>query len=130
MDGNIFQIISDNFGIIVAIIALIICSILAFKFAITFDVNKFLESRKKRHLGMARNLCLHMEPFVDDDTAGFKPFLISPAGTPNYYCQRCGAQFMYVDEEDLERQVEYYLKNPKAYKKRLKQYNKHMKKAQ
>ena len=37
---------------------------------------------------------------------------------------------MYVDEEDLERQVEYYLKNPKAYKKRLKQYNKHMKKAQ
>ena len=62
MDGNIFQIISDNFGIIVAIIALIICSILAFKFAITFDVNKFLESRKKRHLGMARNLCLHMEP--------------------------------------------------------------------
>ena len=79
---------------------------------------------------MARNLCLHMEPFVDDDKAGFKPFLISPAGTPNYYCQRCGAQFMYVDEEDLERQVEYYLKNPKAYKKRLKQYNKHMKKAQ
>ncbi len=130
MDGNIFQIISDNFGIIVAIIALIICSILAFKFAITFDVNKFLESRKKRHLAIARNLCPHMKPKITKKEAGFELLLFKPFGTFNSHCTRCGAVFEYIDMDDFKKQVDYYISNPKAYRKRIKQYNKHMKKAQ
>lgn len=126
MDGEIFKIISDNFGIIFACVMLFIMTV----FAVKFDLNKYLESRKKKHLSIAQNLCLHMEPFVDGKNVGFKPFLFSPSGTTAYYCQRCGSCFMYVDEKDLKRQMEYYAEHPKEYKKRLKKYNKHMKKAQ
>ncbi len=129
MANEIFEVIANNFGIICAIIIVIICSILAFKFAITFDINKYLESRKKRHLSIARNLCLHMEIYVKDEKICYKPFLISPPGTTTYYCQRCGSQFMYIDEDKLEQQAIYYIKNSKEYNKRLKQYNRHMKKA-
>ena len=130
MDGEIFKMISDNFGIIFACAMLLIMTIFAVKVAITFDLNKYLESRKKKHLAIAQNLCLHMEPYVKGKKVGFKPFLFSPSGTPDYYCQKCGARFLYVDEEELMKNALYYTKNAKIYKKTLKKYNRHMKKAQ
>lgn len=136
MSKEILDFISANFGNFVLLIIVLAVSIIAVKIGITFDINKFLEQRKKTHLAKAQNLCPHMEFDIlnaDDSSrqinVQYRSLFESPPGTTRWICSRCGFVQNNVDESLIAQQAQRYLSNTDLYEKTMKQYNKYMKKA-
>lgn len=100
-------------------------------FCVKFDINEFIESRKKRHRKLAQSYCPHMDLIPRrDNSFQVNSLFYTPFGTPNWFCSRCGAVLPYEpDQEKIKAKATYYLNHPKAYKKAMRKYNKHAKKS-
>lgn len=132
MSDSVSKILIEKCGVaffLVVILALAIIAIL--HFGVKFDINEFIEIRKKRHRKLAQNYCPHMD-FIprSDNSFQVNPLFYTPFGTPNWFCSRCGAVLPYEpDQEELKAKATYYLNHPKAYKKAMRKYDKHAKKS-
>jgi hypothetical protein len=130
MTKEILDFIGANFGNITLLVLVIAVAIIAVKICINFDLNKYLERRKKTSLHKAQNYCLHLEfGLREDKNVGVISWFESPSGTLSWICNRCGTVVNHVDEKQNIKTAKYYLKNPNEYRKIMKKYNKYMKKA-
>jgi len=111
--------------LIVAIIGTI-----AIRVTFSFDLNRYFEDKRKRYIPRLQNACTHLEFISDDKTrkVGFQSLFISPPGTLQWQCQRCGL-VKHLQDNEIERQAEYYLQNPDEFKKQNKKFSKLLKKA-
>lgn len=127
MDGTLYEAMVGDFGpmiTLVVVIALAFITIL--RFGVRFDVNKFLESRKQRHVRLARLCCPHMSLIPAEKGFEVKSFWYSPVGTLDWVCSQCGAAtHIPPEEEQVKRAAEHYASNPKEYMKKVKRFEKH-----
>lgn len=123
-DGSVSSIICLLLTITLALIAVL-------RFGVRLDLNELLKDRKKKQRFLAQSSCPHMiiEP-KDDGTVSVESLFISPAGTTNWICSKCGfARYDQPDKEEINRIANYYLENPEKYVKALDDYKKHATKA-
>lgn len=111
-------------------IAVFIGGVIAIKITLSFDLNKFLDSRKEGYKAKCQNACLHFE-FVNiqENQIEAHSFFVSPSGTLSYICQRCGQMRAHLDHDGMQRRINYYLKNIDEYNKQNKKFHKLLKKA-
>ncbi|HJI40275.1 MAG TPA: hypothetical protein OIL78_03360 [Coriobacteriaceae bacterium] len=132
MSDSVSKILIEKCGVaffLVVILALAIIAIL--HFGVKFDLNEFIESRKKRHRKLAQSYCPHMV-FIPrhDNSFQVNSLFYTPFGTPNWFCSRCGAVLPYEPaQEEVEAKATYYLNHPKTYKKAMRKYDRHAKKS-
>ena len=70
-------------------------SAVAFKFAVSFDLNGWLERRDKRQLQRAQLECPHVHlQRGEDGELHYRSSAVNPAGTSQWLCQRCGVQLL------------------------------------
>jgi len=93
------------------ILILIIIGAFAIRFSFKFDLNKFLENRRKIKLDQLKNICPHGRIIdIKGNQISFESLFSSPMGTPKCICSQCGC---IVDhEDDVNRINERYSKNP------------------
>ena len=93
------------------ILILIIIGAFAIRFSFKFDLNKFLENRRKIKLDQLKNICPHGRIIdIKGNQISFESLFSSPMGTPKWICSQCGC---IVDhEDDVNRINERYSKNP------------------
>ena len=124
------NILFDNFNKVVSLIILLTLAIIAiFKINIKFDLNDYLKSRKSMHAKKAQHYCAHMEFQNRKDGAMCISWFESPSGTTAWICTKCQCVVSHIDEEEKQKNSEYWLKNPKTYKRNLRKYNYHAKKS-
>jgi hypothetical protein len=111
--------------ILLSIIVLTL-SIIAIKISFKFDINKFLENRRKIKINQLKNICPHGRFIVEDDKLKFESFFSSPYGTTVYICSQCG--LVVNSESEVYRMIEPLINNPKLVLKKQKKYYKQAKK--
>jgi hypothetical protein len=118
-----------NFEQILILLIVSILGTIAIRFTFSFDLNRYLEERRKRYIPKLQNACTHIA-FVTNDKGegGFQSLYISPPGTLQWQCQQC-RDVKYMNNGEFERQAEYYLKNPDEFLKQTKKFQKLLKKA-
>src|SRR3989344_5637879 len=96
---------------ILILIFAIALSIIAIRISLKFDMNKFLENRRKIKLSQLKNICPHGRIIdITGNQVKFESLFSSPVGTPKWICSQCGC---IVDhEDDVNRINEKYNKNP------------------
>jgi hypothetical protein len=121
---------SLSFVEILILILVAIIGTIAIKVTFSLDLNKYLEDRRKRHIPKLQNACTHLEFISNDKTSqvGFRSLFVSPPGTLQWQCQRCGL-VKYLDDNELDRLANYYMKNPGEYKRQNKKFAKLLKKS-
>lgn len=131
MEINIFDMLADSFGPVIAILVVLALSIIAiFRLGLKFDLNSYLGSRKKRHLGLARLECPHMALCKTENGISFRSLFVSPPGTLSYQCQQCGLITNRPPSDGEFRQIAESMANDlHTYKKRMHRFEKHMKKS-
>ena len=116
-----------NFSQIIILIIVIIISIIAIRISFKFDLNKYLENRRKIRLDQLKNICPHGRIIdITDNRVTFESFFLSPVGTMNYVCSQCGC--IVESEEDVNRINERYSKDPELILKKQKELIKKSKK--
>ena len=101
---------------------LAICAIrIAFSFK--FDVVKWREMKYKKIKEQARMLCTHTN-LTNATEKGFEveSHFVSPSGTFDWICQRCGTRVH--AKEEVDRITQHWAENPMAWVKQDKQRNK------
>lgn len=97
MSDSVSKLLIEKCGVaffLVVILALAIIAIL--HFGVKFDINEFIESRKKRHRKLAQSYCPHMDLIPRrDNSFQVNSLFYTPFGTPNWFCSRCGAVLPY-----------------------------------
>lgn len=115
-----------NFTQIIILIIIVIISIVAIRLTFKFDLNRYLENRRKIKLDQLKNICPHCKiEFVDKGQVKITPYFYTDFGNPNYICRRCGCVVPF--EEDANRICENYAKNPKRFLKNEKKFFRKMK---
>jgi hypothetical protein len=74
--------------ILLTIIAVAV-SIIAIKITFSFDINKYLESRKEDIKKQLMNHCTHLSLEDIDGQIQIQSAFISPYGTTQWICQKC-----------------------------------------
>lgn len=119
-----------SFSQFIISLLIIFAGAIAFKISFNFDVNEYLKERQKRYKAKIQNACLHFEFIKDEDgQVKAKLFFVSPPGTLNHICQRCGLVRMHIDEQELQRTIDFYAKDIRAYKKENGKFYKLLKKS-
>lgn len=92
------------------ILAIIIISALAIRISFKFDLNRFLENRRKIKIDQLKNICPHGRIIdITGNQVKFESFFTSPVGTLKWVCSQCGCV---VDhEDDVNRINERYKEN-------------------
>lgn len=131
MTQDILKFLNDNYGACVTIIVLIVAIVVSVKVCVSFDLNKWMQQRKQRHLTLAQGLCPHFELIPDEKNGRIiiKPLLASPSGTIKYYCQKCGVVVPVVDHERIANTANDYIQRPTAYVKIINKVDRHLKKS-
>lgn len=101
---------------------------IALKFTFNFDINKYIESRKEQKLQQLKNACTHHKVIKHGEEYGLQSLFVSPPGTVQWQCQRCGIAKYFVDGE-LDNMTNYYLNNFEEYTKLEKKFKKLLKKS-
>lgn len=117
-----------NFNQILILIIVIILGIIAVRisFNFKFDLNKYLENRRKIKIDRLKNICPHCKiEFVGDNQIKVESYFHSPIGTTKYICSRCNR--IVESEEDAQRMAENYAKDPKRFLKNEKRFVKAVK---
>lgn len=114
-----------DFPQIIILIIVIVVSIIAIRISFKFDLNKYLENRRKIKIGQLKNICPHGRITKLNDNFAFESFFVSPVGTMDYICSQCNAV---VGKEHVNRINESYMKNPTLVFERQKKFIKKMKK--
>lgn len=117
-----------NFYQLLLLIILAILGTIAIRITFSFDLNRYMEDKRKRNLSKLKNACTHHQIIQGKDQYAVQPLFISPPGTLQWQCQRCGAIKYFADGE-LERMSEYYANNPEEYIKQEKRFKKLVKKS-
>jgi hypothetical protein len=114
-------------NILLTIIAIAI-SVIAIKVTFTFDINKYLESRKVDVRNKIKNYCTHM--YVKDINweVGIQSAFVSPSWTLNHICQKCWLVLHHLDYSDEQQRMEELIQNPKEFRKQSKKFEKLLKK--
>lgn len=108
-----------------AIIGMLIAAV-AVRGIVKFDVNQWLNDRRKRLEDNLRMLCPHVRTFVSGNTVEVHSTFISPPGTVAWQCQICGKTN--YDGSAIGAQVQYWCANPNALSERNKEMEKLAKK--
>lgn len=109
------------------ILIVIIVSALAIRFSFKFDLNRFLENRRKIKLDQLKNICPHMRiSHHKDNEFAMQSYFSKPRGTFNWICSQCGC--VVDSQEEVDRLMEPYKKNPNLYLKKHKSFFKKAKK--
>ena len=109
------------------ILILTIIGAFVIRFSFKFDMNQFLENRRKIKFDQLKNICPH-ERIIDinGNQIRFKSLFSSPMGTRKWICSQCGC---IVDhEDDVNRISERYSKNPSMILEKQKRFFKEVKK--
>jgi len=114
-----------NFSQIIILIIVIVISIIAVRISFKFDLNKYLENRRKIKLDQLKNICPHGRITKVDDNFAFESFFVSPSGTMDYICSQCN---VVVGKEHANRINEGCIKNPNLVFKKQKEFIKRAKK--
>jgi|SRR3989338_4405108 len=109
------------------ILILIIIGAFAIRFSFKFDMNQFLENRRKIKLDQLKNICPH-ERIIDinGNQIRFESLFSSPVGTLNLVCSQCGC--IVNHQNDVNRISERYSKNPSMILEKQKRFFKEAKK--
>lgn len=109
------------------LIIVLVLSAIAIRISFKFDLNKYLENRRKIKLDQLKNICPHgrITNITDDGLITFESFFVSPAGTMDYICSQCNAV---VGEEHVNRLNERYKENPNLVFEKQKDFSKRLKK--
>lgn len=112
---------------ILVLIIVIALSIIVVRISFKFDINRFLENRRKIKIDQLKNICPHMKISSDNgNNFSMQSFFSSPFGTLMWACSQCG--LIVGSEEDVNRLMEPYKNNLKSYLKRQKEFIKKAKK--
>jgi len=119
-----------TFREIILIIITTALSIIAVRISFTFDINKYLESKRKIAENKAKNACTHLFPlYKDNKIAWLKSAFISPVWTTNWVCQKCGMIRYDIDDDYEKLKIKYYFSHNKEYMKKEKKFEKYLRKA-
>lgn len=94
-----------------AAVVLILLTAIAVKFVFTFDLTRYFENRHEREKEKLRILCPHAEIRKENGATLIVPLYVSPPGTLQWGCERCGT--VVNDPSLFDRAIEDYRKNPK-----------------
>lgn len=94
-----------------AIIGMVIAAV-AVRGSIKFDVNQWLNDRRKRLEDDLRMLCPHHCFIKEGDEIRIASEFVSPPGTLAWQCQRCG--HISYDKFKMEQDARYWAENPSA----------------
>jgi len=108
------------------ILILIIVGAFAIRFSFKFDMNQFLESRRKIKMEQLKNICPHGHMDMEGNKISFQSSFESPAGTTRYICNQCG--LIVNSDHQINRMNENILKNPESFIERKKKFVKKAKK--
>jgi len=116
-----------NFSEAIILVIVIVLSIIAIRISFKFDLNKYLENRRKIKLDQLKNICPHgrITNITDEGVINFESFFVSPVGTMDYICSQCNAV---VGEEHVNRINERYRENPSIVFEKQKKFTKKAKK--
>lgn len=109
------------------ILILIIIGAVAIRISFKFDLNRYLESRRKIKIDQLKNICPHGRIIdVKGNRISFESLFASPVGTRQWGCSQCGCV---VDhEDDVNRINERYKDNPSIILKKQERFIKKAKK--
>lgn len=106
---------------------LIIIGAVAIRISFKFDLNKYLENRRKIKIDQLKNICPHCKiEFVGNKQIKVESYFYTDYGNPNYVCSRCGRVVPF--EEDVNRICENYAQDPQRWLKNENRFIKQMKK--
>ena len=92
-----------------------------------FDINKWLEERRKRKILRIQSICPHVYIKKEGERYSIESFVFTVPGTVQWQCHKCKMIFeikpTYLDQEFL-----YWIKNPKELRKRMEKTDKLIKK--
>ena len=110
-----------NFSQIITLIVVMGVSIIAIRISFKFDLNRFLENKRKIKIDQLKNICPHgrITNITDDGMMTFEPFFVSPIGTMDYICSQCN---VVVGKEHVNRINEGYKDNPSIVFKKQKKF--------
>ena len=116
-----------NFYQIIILIIVGVVSIIAVRISFKFDLNKYLENRRKIKIDQLKNICPHgrITNVTNKGVITFEPFFVSPSGTMDYICSQCNAV---IGKEHINRINEGYGKNPSIVFEKQKKFTKKAKK--
>jgi hypothetical protein len=120
--NTVLDYIINNSGSIVLIMLALAISIVTIKVGISFDLNKHLERRRERFSHKAQVACPHMR--IETNCPKYQSWFVSPPGTRNFICHRCGFVKIYLDDKEIERSAERFIRYPDSYVQALKEYRK------
>lgn len=124
---NVFNTGLSFWQFIITIITIVL-GIVTVRISFRFDLNKYLEEKDKKIRQRLMNACTHMELIpTKDEKIEARSLFISPPGTLQWQCQRCGL-VKYQNDGDWEKEANYYINNPDEYKKQNKKFAKLLKK--
>lgn len=115
---------------ILLLIITVAVSVVAIKITFSFNINEFLKSRDEKLRSKIKNYCTHVIIKEVDEKICIQSSFISPSGTLNWICQRCGSQLYHLDQNHENKRIEYLLKNPKELAEQEKKFQKLLKKAE
>ena len=125
--NEFMEVVNFNFVQVVSIVVLILVGIVVVRFAISFDVNAWLQERSNRRRDSLKLLCPHTEIWVNErNELIVKSYFQSPSGTLDWICSKC--QLRTHSQELPDEIANYYAQNPKIYSKKLNQFEKRIKK--
>lgn len=120
------NLLPDTFWEVMLTVFVLIVGVVAVKFAFTFDINQWGESRRKRLKEKLKAKCPHAVPVEQWDGFGLESSFLSPSGTTAWQCRRCGV--VTYDMRGAAYLLERYANNPEQYIKQEKAFLKARKK--
>ena len=103
-----------DFLLTVATVVVVVLGLFLGRVALTFDYNRYRESRRKEREEQLRMLCTHTA-FREER---FESLFVSPSGSPHWRCERCGQEV--ASENTVHNFVQKWARNPKGWVKREK----------
>ena len=116
------NLLPDTFWEVMLTVFVLIVGVVAVKFAFTFDINQWGESRRNRLKEKLKAKCPHAIPVKEGGVWGFESSFLSPSGTTAYQCRMCGV--VTYDMRAAKYMLERYLSNPEQYIKQDKAFHK------
>ena len=116
--------------ILVLIVFGLLATVLAVKVRFTFDINRWMESkresRSERREEKLKAKCPHATFIKEGDQYGFESTFSSPPGTLDYRCRKCG--LVTDDIRGSKYIIARFASNPKLYFKQVKAFERDRKK--
>jgi hypothetical protein len=126
MHGTLSTYLTFWHAVVVFLVA--IFGIVAVRISFTFDLNKYLEGRRGSYKAKLRNACTHVELKALEDGVEGRLLFISPPGTLQWQCQRCGL-VRYINGNEGNEMVKRWIDDIDAYNERNKKFQKLLRKS-